>query len=748
MDIVLFSRILLRRKWLILVTSLGCAILTFFLAKRNSSTYKSVAQLATGITMKEEVSLNDNKTNRDDIKNKFSNLSEFLNSKDILTMLSYRLVFHELEEKKPFRPKQVEKLRQAYSDQEIEAARQALHIKYDHFEGLSGLVVEDLKLKKIIKIVSYEYPVLEKLLDINRVVETDFVEIKTVTENRFLSAFLVNSYCEEAIRNNVHSQSKKSQSSLDFFRDLVAQKKKILDDRMDSLKLYKDQINVVDHGLQTQSKLDQISALETQRNEAIKNVNGLKQVLAHINAKMGVSSDPEVLDNTFLNNKIYQLKSKINDLNERYISNGSKDKALVDSLKIVRKQLNVYVGKLNNEVQKANPKDELAIKKMNAEIDLEQAKSNLSSIESSIYGLRSNLSGHTTSGNNLADLEMSIQVAREEYLQVLDKFNAAQNVALDSGMALRQIEVGEPADEPEPSKVLVLTIVSFIFSASMFIVFFFVREYIDKSLKTPTIFKNRLPFHMIGIVNLLNDKNIHVPQIFADKSKSIEHDKFRQYMRKIRVEVEGLGARSILFSSLKEGEGKSMVLFSVAYSISLIGKKVLIIDTNFKNNTLTKLLSAPRDLENIPTSIFPARQIFDATIHESETDDKDEVSTSLSPQEKTYDFIHKTPYHNIFIIGCQGSELSPSELLQGKNFNELLAELKISFDYIFMEGPSLNEYSDTKELIDFADKVITVMAADTSISQIDMLSIDYLTEMKDKHAGSILNMVDINNLHE
>lgn len=743
MDFILFSRILLRRKWLILGTSLVCAIITFTLAKFTLISYNSHAQLATGITDNFEVTLSDSKSNRDEIKNKYNNLSEFLKSKDLLTLVSYRLVLHDLEAPKPFRPKKLAKAREGLNDADWKKLKTAFQAKYDNFQGVSGLVKEDLVLKDFAKDLKYDYNWLDKELSVTRIVETDYVEAKVSTENPYLSSFLVNAFCEEAIRFNNYQQTKRSQYSLDFFRKLVTQKKENLDRKLDSLKRFKEVAEVVNHEAETLKKLDQIAEIESKRNEEIKNVNSLNRVLAHLERQIAGVAGTASSDNAYINNKIYALKDRINDLNSRHISSGKKDRVVEDSLRLLRRQLNSLVEKLQEENQTVKSQEELASKKINTEIELEQAKSSLSTLENTLMTMKSQLTGYTISGNEVANLEMSVEVAKQEYLQILEKYNAAKNVALNSGMLLRQIEFGEPADEPEPSKTIILTVLSMVFSVSMFVVFFFVREYLDNTLKTPFFFKKHLPFGLLGIVNKISDKNIHVSMIFKQNADSLEHQRFKEYLRKLRVEFEPHARHTTMFTSLKQGEGKSFVLFSLAYSLSLIGRKILIIDTNFKNNTLTSLFSAPQELPDLPFENLPVRQLYGGP-----TDTNVTIAFPVFEHDGAANFIHNTSYKNIYIIGCKGSEKSPSELFQGKNFEVFLGELKNQFDYIFLEGPSLNEYSDSKELINFIDKVVIVYAADTSISQTDQLSIDYLKGLNDKHIGSILNMVDLKNLSE
>ncbi|MBK8142075.1 MAG: hypothetical protein IPK57_14620 [Chitinophagaceae bacterium] len=69
------------------------------------------------------------------------------------------------------------------------------------------------------------------------------------------------------------------------------------------------------------------------------------------------------------------------------------------------------------------------------------------------------------------------------------------------------------------------------------------------------------------------------------------------------------------------------------------------------------------------------------------------------------------------------------------------------FDYIFLEGPPSNDFSDTKEHSQYVDGVIGVFSAIDIIKQIDKDSIAFFKSINGKYIGSILNMVDLKNVN-
>ena len=200
-----------------------------------------------------------------------------------------------------------------------------------------------------------------------------------------------------------------------------------------------------------------------------------------------------------------------------------------------------------------------------------------------------------------------------------------------------------------------------------------------------------------------------------------------------------MNGKVLLFTSPKKRDGKTFVMFSLAYVLSLLDKRVLILDTNFKNNSLSQILGRGQsDLKVLDTKKHKL------LVSSQETDKKMEAEFE---HENSYDLINPTKYKNIYIVGNSGGgSESPAEILSGRDFTNLVSILADSFDYVLMEGASLNDYSDTKELVRYADKVVAVFSAETSIRQLDREAIQYFKSLGKKFGGCVLNRVDTKDL--
>jgi Mrp family chromosome partitioning ATPase len=76
-----------------------------------------------------------------------------------------------------------------------------------------------------------------------------------------------------------------------------------------------------------------------------------------------------------------------------------------------------------------------------------------------------------------------------------------------------------------------------------------------------------------------------------------------------------------------------------------------------------------------------------------------------------------------------------------------LSKLTVEYDYIFLEGPPLNDFSDSKELVQYVDGVIAIFSAKHIIKQIDRQSMTFFHELNGKFCGAVLNMVDLEDVN-
>lgn len=323
--------------------------------------------------------------------------------------------------------------------------------------------------------------------------------------------------------------------------------------------------------------------------------------------------------------------------------------------------------------------------------------------------------------------------ASEEYLQAVDKYNTERNKSLLASSSISLTQKGQPNGSPEASKTVLIIGLSFMASLAMSVFAIILVEFVDQRIKSPGRFSTLTSLPLLGWLNLMNSTNVDLRAMFKSKLENASLERFKQFLRKIRFEIESSKSQVILVTSTKKGEGKTFFILSLAYSLSLLSKRSLIIDTNFRNNSLTKLLVGNSSVNKMLPGTASDRLLGEAGLQSNKEDN-------------TGTIISKTNDKNIDIIGSSSGIDSPSEILAGRDFNGMINQLKASYDYILMEGACLNDYSDTKELMTYSDKIITVFSAESTLKQIDHESISFIKSLNGSFLGAVLNKVDEKNV--
>ncbi|MEM9823415.1 MAG: AAA family ATPase, partial [Bacteroidota bacterium] len=231
---------------------------------------------------------------------------------------------------------------------------------------------------------------------------------------------------------------------------------------------------------------------------------------------------------------------------------------------------------------------------------------------------------------------------------------------------------------------------------------------------------------LMGTLNRVKTQELDLKMLFSSNGQNKQLDTFKESLRNLRYVIENTDGNKFLFTSTKKQEGKTFLIVTLAHAMTVKDKKILIIDTNFKNNTLTQMSKKTLKDNLLNTQLIGENNL-----------DSEFVSKSINSQFNL---------DNVDIIGNTGTYQSPSEVFAGKDFHKFVDGLAKNYDYIFFEGAPLNSYSDTKELVQYVDKVISVFASESDIKQVDQNSIDYLRSLGHKFLGGILNKMDLKDL--
>jgi capsular exopolysaccharide synthesis family protein len=142
--------------------------------------------------------------------------------------------------------------------------------------------------------------------------------------------------------------------------------------------------------------------------------------------------------------------------------------------------------------------------------------------------------------------------------------------------------------------------------------------------------------------------------------------------------------RKVLITSSISGEGKSFISANLAISLSLTGKKVVLVDMDLNNPTINKILKISRE---------------------------DGVTEFLQGQKDPEQIIkHVKEYDNLFFIS-PGTVLpeDPSELLSNGKVTELINYLENIFDVVIIDTSPIVLVTDGYLLTGLCDATLFVV---------------------------------------
>ncbi|HTE30782.1 MAG TPA: AAA family ATPase, partial [Chryseolinea sp.] len=689
-----------------------------------------------------------------DVNTNFNNIIESMNSVQVLTLVSYRLIQHDLEAEQTFRDFDSKKGEGPLEDEEILKSKAMFQDRLEKIKTLNLFDPNDQLLYRILKGYGYDHETLAKSINIHRLAASDYIAIDGASEDPFLSALMVNALCQEFIRYNKTLKTDRSSESLDFLENIVVDKKKILDEKTKALNDYKLDNNVFNHDSENKSKYALITDYELKREREASELNGYKLSLNSVDnsiqqkkSTLGKLNQDEI---QVVNQRIVDLKRQISDLqNADPVANKARIARLREDLQIE----NSRVEAVNDN--KTSQEDLKQLEKQHEDLKLkvEIAQADLANIDLSLKRLRSEVSNNSSKQFNTSDFEREVNLASTEYISAQDKYNTAKNKSMIIGSSIRQILEGQPSYEPEQTdEPLWLGMIG---AGSFFgtLIIIFLVNVIDPNIRISSRLEKSTGLKNIGSVNILKSKDFNMREIFNDRTANKEYEVFSHFLRKLRYEIQSSEGKVFLITSTQIKSGKTFLIISLSYALSLVSKKVLIIDTNFRHNSLTKALLPRGRGENkklLRKALLFEEEEDELLLEEgkdgSVVQDEDDAVARMQKSRARASIISKTRFIGVDIIGNVGGRDSPSEIMAGRDFKEMINNLSQQYDYVLMEGPALNDYSDSKELIEFSDRVIPVFRADAALSNMDKESLKYLKSINGRLMGTVLNNVNMKNL--
>jgi len=708
-----YFSLLYRHRFTLIIVPIITIIITYFLVRNQPDSYTSESQIATGIVDKTQQALSDNTASgpgEAQIAQDFDNLIEILRSKKMLDQVSYQLMIHDLTSNDPFRKPC--KLMDQMNRSAREHAVAVYTNLYNNRKSLSLYNSDQAGLNNLLVCMKYDDESLSKKLFTYRAQNSDFINVDFSAENPQLSAFVVNTLSHEFITYYNFVIKDNQRKAMNFLGSLAQAKRDTLDKKINQLKNYKIQNGILSIPEQSRALYSQLGNLETHLTQeqelaaaneaAIRNIDNQFKPGEHKYLESEVSP---------INQRIIDLKDEYADMYNTYIQSDFDDayKPTLDSLQHKISSA-IIESSDKNAYSPLSYKQNLVEQRLTLETARDLAKNSIGSIQNGIQRTNAQLNTIVPHEAVVQQDESDINVAQQEYLEILNKYN---QTSLDANYVAqpKQTEVAMPGIA-EPSKKMLLVILSGIITFVFCLIIFFVLYFFDENIKTPEELADKTNVPVLGYLNLLSSSTIDLRRVWTDSRTDEETYHFRNLLQSIRFEVDSemKGSKILLIDSLINGEGKTFLSTNLAYAYSLVNKKVLLIDGNFGNPSITRSVKSKIYVEDYLTGSIPG-------------------------------FASQSSY-KITVLSNKGGDISLFEIANEKLIKEKIEKLKNAFDIIIIEASALSTLNKSKEWNRFAEKILCVFEANKKIKNSQQANIEYLKSLDGKFIGWVLNVVN------
>jgi uncharacterized protein involved in exopolysaccharide biosynthesis/Mrp family chromosome partitioning ATPase len=392
-------------------------------------------------------------------------------------------------------------------------------------------------------------------------------------------------------------------------------------------------------GLMAQNELEQARARLAQASSE------RARLVAQANAIEGSSSgsgssiaSPVVAQ---LRATVASLSTEMAQLSQQY---GAKHPRIIE--------LQARLNEANARMQSENRREIAGVREA-ANVAVAQEKA----LQDMISKLESSYQSMSQQAVPLRTLEAEAQAKRQlldSLLARLEEVTAQQdNRAFPSGVKL----VSPPKVPGEPSGPyrILLLVAAFIGSVILSVLTVFIIELLQRRIRTPEVIRRILGVGLVHIVPHHSTKGMAggLYQVFQRHPFSLFSESMRSLFRNHLADLGPVG--SIAVTSARPSDGKTSMSLAVAQVASQAGRRVVVVDTDFRRSRLNGLfnLSAKKGLsdwiageasldeivhvsDEVPFAMVPAGRLMSSTLDRFNVDSLVHLMAGLSP---SYDLV-------------------------------------------------------------------------------------------------------------
>ncbi|HNQ23060.1 MAG TPA: polysaccharide biosynthesis tyrosine autokinase [Phycisphaerae bacterium] len=313
--------------------------------------------------------------------------------------------------------------------------------------------------------------------------------------------------------------------------------------------------------------------------------------------------------------------------------------------------------------------------------------------------------------NLTAEIEQDLEY-RVKLRDYVEELNRVVNLRTALKLNVSQYAI-DPLERSSPS--LLWLPIGFFFALLLAVGSAVAAELLDTSVRTTQDIVRHLEVPLLGAVPHTDDEEVGIEQVetaLQVAPRSMVAEAFRRIRANLQFSAPAAQQRSILVSSPHPADGKTTVACNLALAVAQGGRRVLLVDANFRRPGLKRVfpMVGARGLSNI-----------------------------LVGESGLADCVAKSGFAQLDLLGTGPTPPNPAELLGSEAFRAFLDDATTRYDQVFIDSPPVLLASDPVVVATAVDGAILVVRARENSRGAARRACGLLTAVNARLFGAILN---------
>ena len=285
-----------------------------------------------------------------------------------------------------------------------------------------------------------------------------------------------------------------------------------------------------------------------------------------------------------------------------------------------------------------------------------------------------------------------VSIARQQeikaglYLMLLQKREENAITLAATANNAKIIDAAIPDEAPVAPKKIIILFAALMLGAGIPVIVIYLISLTQVTIEGRADVEKLTTLPVIGDIPVADDLKGSSIAVFENQN-NLMSETFRGIRTNLQFLLEE-DQKVVMVTSTVSGEGKSFVSANTAISLSLLGKKVVIVGLDIRKPGLNKVFNLS-------------------------TKEKGITQFLTDPKRNIMDLVQQSDINsNLFILPGGAVPPNPTELLARKGLDEAIEQLKQHFDYVVLDTAPVGMVTDTQLISRIADLTVYVCRAD------------------------------------